>query len=91
MSKLIEEEARETYRRYVETRDAIDRGELPWTALGLCTTEDKDQVRTFFAAPGRAPIGTARNVALVTEYIERCIRLRARITGPLKAYLSTRH
>ena len=33
MSNPIEDEARETYRRYVETRDAIDRGELPWTAL----------------------------------------------------------
>jgi len=40
MSKPIEDEARETFRRYVETRDAIDRGELPWTALEDYFTDD---------------------------------------------------
>lgn len=36
----IEAEARDAYRRYVQTRDRIDRGELPWTALEDFFTED---------------------------------------------------
>jgi len=40
MASPIEDEAREAYRRYIETRDKIDRGELPWTALEDYFTED---------------------------------------------------
>jgi len=40
MSKSIEDEARETFSRYVATRDAVDRGELPWKALEDYFTAD---------------------------------------------------
>jgi ketosteroid isomerase-like protein len=36
----LEQEIRETYRRYAETRTRIDAGELPWTALDEFFTED---------------------------------------------------
>jgi len=35
-----EDEVRAAYRRYVETRDAIDRGEKDWTALEAHFTDD---------------------------------------------------
>jgi ketosteroid isomerase-like protein len=40
MSDAIEDEVRATFHRYIETRDAIDRGELPWKALEKYFTED---------------------------------------------------
>ncbi len=40
MSDAPEAEAREAYRRLVETRARIDRGELPWSALDAHFTED---------------------------------------------------
>ena len=35
-----ESEARETYARYVATRDRVEAGELPWSALAGFFTED---------------------------------------------------
>ena len=40
MFQSLEDEIRSVFRRYVETRDRIDRGELPWTALDEFFTED---------------------------------------------------
>jgi ketosteroid isomerase-like protein len=40
MSQWPEAEIRAAFRRYVETRDSIDRGELPWTALEEFFTDD---------------------------------------------------
>jgi len=40
MPSPIEDEVRATFRRYIETRNAIDRGELPWTALEAYFTDD---------------------------------------------------
>jgi ketosteroid isomerase-like protein len=40
MSRWSEDEIRAAYRGYVETRERIDRGELPWTALAEFFTED---------------------------------------------------
>lgn len=40
MSQEIEREARETYQRYTQTRDRIDRGELPWGSLSEFFTDD---------------------------------------------------
>jgi len=40
MGNPIEQEARETYRRYVATRDRVERGELGWDALADFFTED---------------------------------------------------
>jgi ketosteroid isomerase-like protein len=40
MSKSLEDEVRAAFRAYVETRDRICRGELPWTALEAHFTED---------------------------------------------------
>ncbi len=57
MSNSIEDEAREAFRRYVETRDAIDRGELPWTALEDYFTED-----TVFVDPAWGRVEGLDNV-----------------------------
>lgn len=40
MSDFPETEIREAFRAYVETRDRIDRGELPWSALDSFFTDD---------------------------------------------------
>ncbi len=40
MSERRETEARETYARYVATRNRIEAGELPWSALADFFTED---------------------------------------------------
>ena len=40
MPQWPEDEIRAAYRSYVETRDRIDRGELPWSALDQFFTED---------------------------------------------------
>ena len=40
MSSWPEEEIRQAFRGYVETRDRIDRGELEWSALDQFFTED---------------------------------------------------
>ena len=61
MSAAIETEGLETYRRFVETRDEIDTGSKPWSALADYFTEDavyvdpawgrvetKEAIRDFF-------------------------------------------
>ena len=40
MEDWTEAEIREAFRGYIETRDRIDRGELPWSALDAFFTED---------------------------------------------------
>jgi hypothetical protein len=40
MAQSLEDEIHAVFARYVETRDRIDRGELPWTALEEFFTED---------------------------------------------------
>ena len=63
MSEAIEREALETYERFVATRDEIDAGAKPWSALADYFTEDaayidpawgriegRDAIREFFVA-----------------------------------------
>lgn len=63
MSEAIEREARETYARFVATRDEIDIGNKPWSALADYFTEDaayidpawgridgRESIREFFVA-----------------------------------------
>ncbi len=61
---------------------------LPWLGAGFCTPEDRARVEAYFADPARAPDGTARNLGLALEGIDRCVRLRAATRGPLAEWLS---
>ncbi|MCA9540789.1 MAG: ERAP1-like C-terminal domain-containing protein, partial [Myxococcales bacterium] len=64
------------------------RPRLPWMGGGFCTTQERAQVATFFGAPEHAPEGTERNLGLVLEGIDRCIRLRASLHDPLATWLT---
>ncbi len=70
-------------------REAAPR--LPSLAAGFCSAADRAKVAEFFADPKRAPEGTARNLGLALESIDRCIRLRERISGPLATRLARPH
>lgn len=61
---------------------------LPGMGQGLCDAEGRARVAGFFAAAGRAPAGTARNLGLVLERIDGCIRRRAAWAGPLASWLA---
>ena len=63
MSEAIEREAQETYARFVATREEIDKGDKPWSALADYFTEDavyidpawgriegRESIREFFVA-----------------------------------------
>lgn len=61
---------------------------LPGLASGFCSEERSAEVRAFFTNAKRAPPGTARNLGLAVESIERCVRLRAAIREPLREWLA---
>ncbi len=63
---------------------------LPMAGSSLCTPEDRARVEAFFTAEGRSPSGTARNLGLALEEIDRCITLQARLGPGLKAWLAAR-
>ena len=63
---------------------------LPRLADDLCEPADRDAVAAFFTVEARAPAGTARNLALTLERIDRCARLRAATAEPLRAWLEAR-
>ncbi len=60
---------------------------LPWMGAGFCTLAERATVEAFFTDPKHAPEGTARNLGLVLEGIDRCVRRRAALRGPLEAWL----
>ena len=61
---------------------------LPSLASGFCSWQAHAAVKDFFEAHKRVPIGTAQNVSLALEDIERCIRQRGIIREPLRQYLA---
>ncbi len=63
---------------------------LPWMAGGFCTAEAREKVAAFFAEPAHAPEGTARNLSLVLEEIDRCVGRRGRLQPAVKAWLAAR-
>jgi alanyl aminopeptidase len=60
---------------------------LPWYGAWFCEATDRERVATFFAEPGRAPSGTARNLKLALESVDRCIQGRARHGQALLSWL----
>ena len=62
---------------------------LPWTGAGFCSAEDRARVAAWFDDPARAPDGTARNLGLTLEGIDRCVRMRAQTRAPLAEWLRT--
>ncbi len=63
---------------------------LPWMAGGFCSAEARAKVAAFFGEPDHAPEGTARNLSLVLEEIDRCAARRARLSPAVKAWLAAR-
>ena len=60
---------------------------VPNLTAGFCSEERAAEVEAFFEAAAQAPVGTERNVNLALESIARCVRLRAAIREPLRAWL----
>lgn len=79
-----------SYARIIEQIGRPVAARLPLIASGACTIAERDQVKAFFADPAHAPEGTAKNLSLVLEGIETCVRLRAAIQAPLRAWLTAR-
>ena len=63
---------------------------LPSTGAGFCTAADRQEIADFFAVPGHDPQGTARNLSLTLESIDRCVAFRARHEGGAKLWLENR-
>jgi alanyl aminopeptidase len=64
---------------------------MPSLAAGFCTAAERAKVAAFFADPKHAPEGTARNLGLALESIDRCIRLRERTASALATRLARPH
>jgi alanyl aminopeptidase len=64
---------------------------LPSIGAGFCNAGDRARVAAFFADPRRAPDGTARNLGLALESIDRCVRLNERTARALATRLARPH
>ncbi|MFI5366051.1 MAG: M1 family metallopeptidase [Candidatus Binatia bacterium] len=60
---------------------------LPSVGGGFCDAAGRDRVQAFFAVPAHQRPGSARTLAQTLEGIDQCIRLRARATQPVTAFL----
>ena len=60
---------------------------LPNFAGGMCSAEVIEDVKAFFAEEGHSTEGTDRNVGLVVESIDRCVKMVARHRAALDAKL----
>jgi len=60
---------------------------FPSMASGFCAPPQRAEVVAFFEPEARRPSGTARNLGLALERIDRCIRLRRDTEAALDAYL----
>ncbi len=61
---------------------------LPFAGAGFCDTTGRARVQQFFDDPQHQRPGSPRNLAHVLESIDECIRLRARATASVAAFLS---
>jgi Peptidase family M1 domain/ERAP1-like C-terminal domain/Peptidase M1 N-terminal domain len=60
---------------------------LPFVGAGFCDQTGRDRVHQFFTAPAHQRPGSARTLAQALETIDQCMRLRARATRAVAAYL----
>jgi aminopeptidase N/puromycin-sensitive aminopeptidase len=61
---------------------------LPSLASSFCSWQAHSAVKAFFEKQKELPIGTAQNLSLALEDIERCARQRQTIREPLRHYLA---
>lgn len=63
---------------------------LPYSGGGFCAADDRARLDACFSDPAHQRPGSARNLAQVLEGIDECIRLRARATPAVTAFLGSR-
>lgn len=61
---------------------------LPALASSFCSWQAHSAVKAFFESQKRVPIGTAQNLSLALEDIERCVGQRETIQEPLRQHLA---
>ncbi len=69
----------EHYDKLIEVRGAQSATGMPWLASGFCDAEGRATAEAFFAPEARRPAGTDRNLSLVLENVDLCIRQAKRV------------
>jgi alanyl aminopeptidase len=60
---------------------------LPFVGAGFCDSAGRGRVQQFFSVPAHQRPGSARTLAQTLESIDQCMRLRARATNSVGAFL----
>ena len=60
---------------------------LPFVGEGFCDQAGRDRVQQFFASAAHQRPGSARTLAQALEGVDQCMRLRARATDSVRAFL----